>query len=144
MRNVGWDEQPGVLERRAKEMLRMASVPESDVRAIVAVTGRSAMGSACEVAIWDAEALDRAAVSIEAVRHCYLQDRPVWMSAARTRAELQPVRQMHRLAEFLSDVLDTAGSPARGTRDAASRTPIGVWALEATVRRDAEAVALAA
>lgn len=140
----------------------MASVPEGDVRAVAAATGRAGLGSVCEIANVDAEALNRAPVSIQALRHCYLQDRPVWMSAARARAELQPAKQMHRLADFLSDSLAAAGS-VRVTRDAASRavavagacvavvasdkviwTPLGVRTFEVSIRRDAEFVALAA
>lgn len=110
-----------------------------------------------------AEALDRAVVSVKSLKHCYTQDRPAWLAAARMRAELVPVKQMHRLAAFLSDTLDAPGSPARVTRDAAARavavagarvaiiaadkvvwTPQGTRNFDAATRRDAESVALAA
>lgn len=135
----------------------MASVPADDVRVVAAATGRTGSGSACEIAFVSAEALDRSTVSVKPLWHSFTQDRPVWMAAARTRAKLQPVKQMHWSADFLSDSLDAAGSPARVTRDAAGRalavagvrvaviasdkvvwTLLGVRTFEATIRRDAE------
>lgn len=158
----GWDEQSHVLERRAKELLELAGVPAAELRSVAAAVGRTGLGSSCEAAFVDSEALDRAAVAVKAARKCYVAERPAWLAAARTRAELAPIRQMHRLADFLSDSLEGSGSAARVTRDAASRavavagvraavvaadrivwTAHGVKTFGANVRMDAEHIALA-
>lgn len=169
--NLGWDTLPDVLETRAREVLKDAEVPAEAIRAVAASVGRLGRGSAVEVSFATAGHMDAAAVAVRALRRTYQDGRVVWLTAARTRAELAPVRSMHRLADFLADVVSSEayhgdrqasrGTGARIARDPQRRavslgservavvtaerviwTRYGVGAFDESTRADGEAIAM--
>lgn len=100
---LGWDEEPATLVERAVEVLTDAQVPRDAWGHLSPILNRDGRGSAAEMWFEEAAALQRARLAVRALQRSYVSGRTVWLDARRERAEVVPVRVMHRLHEALCE-----------------------------------------
>lgn len=124
MGNLGWDTAPETLEQRARDILQHAAIPTTAFQAVAAAVGRTGKGSAAVVSFMTGHDLECAAVAARALRYEFHAGKPVWIAPAKTRAELAPVRAMHRLVDYLADAV-SADEPHAGASAASSAAGAG-------------------
>lgn len=161
--NLGWDATASELEAAAVSLLTAARVDRTLYGPVAAVVGRAGGGSAVETNFRSSDDLQAARIAVRALRRELVPGRVAWLDVARTRAETQHVRVLHRLAEALEAVEEGRDDrqpvvrdiPARAvavggrrlafvTAERVSWTPHGTRRYGEGDREDAAAVALAA
>ena len=113
--NLGWDDDEGTIEARAKELLQAAGVPDSDYTNLYAVRAKGSM-----VELWfnDPDLLQKARLTIRRLGRSFPGARKsAWLDVKKTREQLKPNRMVHRIATFLEDVERNKDQPATITKD---------------------------
>lgn len=101
---LGWDATPEALQRAATQVLAEAGIPPNAHGAVAAVLNRAGRGSSAETVFTNDGSLQTARIAVRALRKEIVPGRTVWLDAARTKAELRPVRALHRAADVLQDI----------------------------------------
>lgn len=159
---LGWDSTPEDLHRAATEVLTEAGILPNAHGAVAAVLNRAGRGSSAETVFTNDGSLQTARIAVRALRKELVPGRYVWLDAARTRAELRPIRALHRAADILQDVEAARPDRLPITRDAGARavsaggqrvfqvardqliwTPAGARRYAESERRDAACAAVA-
>lgn len=161
--NIGWDESPAELEAAALAVLAAARVDRTCHGPVAAVVNRAGVGSAVETNFKSAADLQAARMAVRALRKECTRGRFAWLDTARTRAETQPVRILHRLADALEAIEEDRSDRQAVVRDVPAKavsiggrrlafvssekitwTPQGLQRYGAEDREDAAVVALSA
>lgn len=158
--NMGWESSPSELEATALAVLAAARVDRMCHGPVAAVVNRAGVGSADFKSAADLQA---ARIAVRALRKECTPGRVALLDTARTRAETQPVRVLHRLADALEAVEEGRTDRQALVRDVPAKavsmngrrlafvaaekvtwTPHGLRRYAAEDRGDAAAVALSA
>ena len=106
--NLGWDDIPEVIEKRAKEVLVACRMVPEDFEGPVAVRYK---GSLAEVRFTEASKGSLARLRCKALRKVYVNGKMVWLDAKKTQEELRPGTTLRRICEILA-LLEQHKSPS--------------------------------
>lgn len=105
MGNLGWDSEPADLVSCVTKLLNDAAVPQDAYNAMEAATGELGVGTAVEMYFTDETAFNKAMAAIRAQqRRLDSSQRVAWLDRKKSREELRPARQLHRLCGCLVDI----------------------------------------
>eukprot|EP00973_Karenia_brevis_P000502 70737-Karenia_brevis.AAC.1 len=124
MQNLGWDASPDDIEKVAKEVLASVGVGEDEYSSITASSRQK--NSGVDILFTNPSLLSKAKFAVRAAKIYKLkeimgtpeekQDAPVWLDRAKSREELKPARLVHRLHEYVSDVVKAWPGGGNGTK----------------------------
>ena len=97
--NLGEPTSATVCAERARAILLEVGVPADDIKAVAAT--RRVRANMAEISFADPATLRAAKLKVDILAKTLSGDRPVWLDAARTRAERRPVRLTHRAYDAL-------------------------------------------
>ena len=115
--NLGWDTDRSTIEARAKEILALLKIKDTEYEGPVAVREK---GSLAEVRFGDPAIGSLARLRCKQLRKSYTNGRTVWLDAKKTMAELHPgrmLRQLEKLAKIHESYLDPPGEVTTNLRD---------------------------
>ena len=101
MGNLGWDLDKAEVVKRAKQVLEEAEICNETYQDVVAVHRK---GSMVEIEFHTPTELRRAHFAVEMLDREFQKDRKVWLSVAKTEAELRPGRIYRRLNLSLQEL----------------------------------------
>ena len=96
--NLGWDEPPEVIEARAKELMGLLRIDDSEYEGPVA---QRAKGSLAEVWFNDPARGTQARMRCKQLKKSYVNGRTAWLDAKKTMQELQPGRVLRRASTIM-------------------------------------------